>query len=268
MTGSDPQVFATLANATRVWAVGAVHGDIDKLQALHAALADRLQTGDRLIYLGNIIGFGPSSVPVIDEVLTFRRDFLARHGSFVTDHVILRGAQEEMWRKLSQLQFAPAPGEALGWMLEHGVNATLASYGVDSRDGLGCCREGAVSITRWTTGLGASVRSHAGHDEFFTAIRRAAFTSGGELLFTAGGIDPDRPVSEQGDSFWWDMGGFAQIREQWRGYVRLVRGCDARNHQPEMNEVTATLDGGAGFGGNLHAACFTLDGKPADWIQV
>jgi len=268
MSGSDPQVFANLTNPQRVWAIGAVHAELDALKALHGELEGRLQTGDRLVYLGNVIGRGPSSVEVIDEVLSFRLRFLARPGAFVDDHVLLRGAQEEMWRKLAQLQFAPAPSQVLQWMLDHGVDAILKSYGLDAIDGMGCCREGAVSITRWTTGLGAAVRSHAGHEEFFTALRRAAFTSGGEILFTAAGIDPDRPVSEQGDSFWWDMGGFAQIREAWRGYIRLVRGSDAQNHRPEMNEVTATLDGGSGFGGNLHAACFTLDGKPADWIQV
>lgn len=268
MTGSDPQVFASLTNPRRVWAIGAVHAELAALQAVHAELAGRLQTGDRLVYLGNVIGHGGASVEVVDEVLAFRRMFLARYGAFVDDHVILRGAQEEMWRKLAQLQFAPAPAEVLAWMLEHGVDATLQSYGVDVGDGMGCCREGAVSITRWTGGLAAQIRRHPGHDEFYTAIRRAAFTSGGEILFTAAGLDPERPVSEQGDSFWWDMGGFSRIRDPWRGYIRLVRGCDAQNHKPEMNEVTATLDGGAGFGGNLHAACFTLDGKPADWIQV
>ena len=268
MTGSDPQVFATLTNPRRVWAIGAIHADLAALQALHAELAGRLETGDRLVYLGNLIGRGPASVGVIDEVLAFRRQFLARFGAFVDDHVILRGAQEEMWRKLAQLQFAPAPAEVLSWMLEHGVDQTLQSYGIDANDGLGCCREGAVAITRWTSGLGASIRRHAGHEEFFTAIRRAAFTSGGELLLTAAGIDPDRPVSEQGDSFWWDTGGFSKISAPWRGYIRLIRGCDSQNHKPEVAEVIATLDGGAGFGGNLHAACFTLDGKPADWIQV
>jgi serine/threonine protein phosphatase 1 len=268
MAGSDPQIFANLTNARRVWAVGAVHADLASLQALHAELAGRMQTGDRLVYLGNIIGRGPSSVDVIDEILTFRRQFLARFGSFVDDHVILRGAQEEMWRKLAQLQFAPAPADVLRWMLDHGVDATLNSYGADADEGLGCCREGAVAITRWTSDLAAKVRQRPGHDDFFAAIRRAAFTSGGEILLTAAGVDPERPVSEQGDSFWWDMGGFSRIHEVWRGYIRLVRGCDAQNHKPEMTEVTATLDGGAGFGGNLHAACFSLDGKPADWIQV
>ena len=268
MTGSNSQIYANLTNPRRVWAIGAVHGELVALQALHAELEGRLQTGDRLVYLGNVIGRGPDSVEVVDEVISFRRRFLARPGTFVGDHVILRGAQEEMWRKLAQLQFAPGPSQVLEWMLDHGVDAVLKSYGIDANDGLGCCREGAVSITRWTTGLGVAVRSHPGHDEFFSAIRRAAFSSGGELLFFAAGIDPDRPISEQGDSFWWDMGGFSQIKETWRGYIRLVRGSDSQNHRPEMNEVTATLDGGCGFGGNLHAACFTLDGKPADWIQV
>lgn len=268
MSAPDPEIYATLKNATRVWAIGAVHGEVEKLQALHDELDSRLISGDRLVYLGNMLGHGADPAATITEVVSFRLKFLARPDVFRNDHVILRGAQEEMWRKLMQLQFAPAPGEALSWMLSHGVAATLASYGVNIDDGLGCCREGAVAITRWTGGVSDAVRGRPGHEEFNTAIRRAAFTEAGELLFTAAGLDPDRPVSQQGDAFWWGGGDFSAIKDTWRGFVRLVRGCDLAAHEPEMGAVTATLDGGAGFGGNLHAACFTLDGKPADWIQI
>jgi serine/threonine protein phosphatase 1 len=268
MTGSDPQIYATLTNASQVWAVGAVHGEREKLEALHAELRRRLQPGDRLVYLGNTIGFGPDPVGTVNEIIRFRREFLARPGTFTGDHVLLRGAQEEMWRKLAQLQLAPNPGEALQWMMDHGAAATLESYGINSVDGLGCCREGVVSLTRWSSGITKTLRDRAGHDEYFVALKRAAFTSGGELLFSAGGINPDRPVSEQGDAFWWGSARFTEIQEPWRGFVRVVRGSDPTTRSTEMGAITATLDGGAGNGGNLHAACFTLDGKPLDWIQL
>ncbi len=268
MSGTDPQVYATLKNTRRVWAVGAVHGEVAKLRALHAELRGRLEPGDQLVYLGNVLGHGPDPAAAADEIIAYRREFLARPGTFANDHVVLRGSQEEMWRKLNQIQFAPAPAEVLNWMLGHGVDATLAAYGIDVNDGKGCCREGAVAITRWTAGIAAAVRARAGHDDLTAALRRAAFTEAGELLFTAAGLDPERPVSEQGDAFWWGSPDFENIEEPWRGFVRIVRGCDLAGHAPEMGSVTATLDGGAGFGGNLHAACFTLDGKPADWIQI
>ena len=268
MTGSDPQIYATLTNAERIWAVGAVHGECEKLIALHDELRNRLQPGDRLVYLGNTIGYGPDPVGAVNEIISFRREFLARPGTFVDDHVLLRGAQEEMWRKLAQLQLAPNPGEALQWMLDHGATATLQSYDINSADGLGCCREGVVALTRWSSNITRTLREMPGHDEYYVALKRAAFTNGGELLFSAAGVNPDRPVSEQGDAFWWGSGRFSSIQEPWRGFVRLVRGCDPQNRQTEMGGITATLDGGAGTGGNLHAACFTLDGKPLDWVQL
>ena len=48
--------------------------------------------------------------------------------------VFLRGAQEEMFSKLLQLQLAPNPSEILEWMFEHGVNKTIKSYGFSENE--------------------------------------------------------------------------------------------------------------------------------------
>src|SRR3546814_16714501 len=56
--------------------------------------------------------------------------------------------------------------------------------------------------------LRAAIRSNPGHDDLLTALRRAAFTEGGELLFVHAGIDPHRPLTEQTDTFWWGSGYF------------------------------------------------------------
>ena len=44
------------------------------------------------------------------------------------DIVFLRGAQEEMFSKLLQLQIAPNPSEIIDWIFSHGVDQTLLSY--------------------------------------------------------------------------------------------------------------------------------------------
>ena len=49
MTGSDPQIYATLTNADRVWAIGAIHGEYEKLRNLHAEL--RTQFGMQISQL-------------------------------------------------------------------------------------------------------------------------------------------------------------------------------------------------------------------------
>ena len=60
---ADPQKlekrFGVMRGAQRIWAVSSIHGHADKLRDLHDKLGPKLQPGDRLIYLGNVIGYGP-----------------------------------------------------------------------------------------------------------------------------------------------------------------------------------------------------------------
>ncbi len=120
--------FETLPAGRRNWAVAAIHGEADRLRALHRHLAGRIQVGENLIYLGNFLGRGNAVAETIEELLLFRRALLARPGAEFDDIVYLRGSQEEMWHKLLQIQFAPNPGEVLEWMLEQGLAPTLAAY--------------------------------------------------------------------------------------------------------------------------------------------
>ena len=117
----DSDIYGRLVRARRVWAVGAIHGDAHRVVALHSRLAPRLAAGDRLVYLGNYLGYGPAPASTLDALILFRRLFLARRNAFLGDIVFLRGSQEEIWQKLLELQFAPDPRELLPWMLEHGV---------------------------------------------------------------------------------------------------------------------------------------------------
>ena len=260
--------FAVLSGAHRVWAVGALHGEAGRLKALHAELSQRFEDGDRLVYLGNWIGHGGDVIEVQDEILRHRISVLARPGA-ESDHVAyLRGAQEEMWRKLLQLQFAPDPVDVLDWMLVHGLEATLRAYGQKVAEARSACRDGALSIAKWTTHVHGVVRAHPGHEELLSALRRAAFTLGGELLFVAAGIDPSRPVSQQSDTFWWGSSYYSRVEKPYEGYRRVVRGHDRHLTGVDLDSYAATLDGGCGRGGTLVAACFSLDGATADSFEV
>lgn len=263
------EVFAPLRLARRVWAVAAIHGESERLKRLHSALFPRFEPGDRLVYLGNFMGRGPDVAGTMTELLDFRRDLLAAMpGIEAGDIVYLRGAQEEMWRKLLELQFAPNPGEVLTWMLNEGVGPTLAAYGADVSQGPAICRSGTLAIVRWTTGLREMLRRAAGHDELLASLRRAALTDGGELLFVSAGIDPSRPLGEQGDTFWWGSGYMSNVTEPYAGFRLVVRGYDRARQPASVGHVVASLDGGAGFGGTLNAGCFSLDGLPVDWIEA
>lgn len=280
----DRQKFTILRSVQRgaplrVWAVSSIHGEAGALNRLHRELVGRLQYGDRLVYLGNLIGRGPAVAATIDNLLRFRSLFMARPDAFACDVVHLRGSQEEMWQKLLQLQFATDPKAVLQWMLDQGVAATLESYGFSPTEGLREAAAGPRQLTRWTGALRQGIQDHPGHWQLLGSLRRAAYSqprgdserpgdSGGGLLFVNAGLDPSRPLEAQQDSFWWGSSGFAGLARPYGGYRRVVRGFCPQHPGLEMGDFTATLDGGCGFGGPLLAACFTEDGELVEQIDV
>jgi serine/threonine protein phosphatase 1 len=261
----EQDIFATLRSGTRTWAVAAVHGQVGRLAALHEKLSQLFRPGDQIIYLGNYSGYGLPVRECIDELLLFRRAVLANPGADCTDITFLRGAQEEMWQKLLQLQFAPNPVEVLQWMVAQGIEPTIRAYGASVQEAMGCAREGVMALTRWTGQLRQNLRAFDGHNALMSALRHAAFTDDGSLLFVHAGIDPQRPLSAQRDSFWWGGSGFDSLIEPYGGYRRVVRGFDRRHSGLKESPFTVSLDSGCGFGGELLAAQFGPDG---DILQV
>ncbi len=264
----DSEPFGRLRLARRVWAVAAIRGEAQRIAALHETLARRFHPGDRLVYLGDYLGYGADGAGAVDAVIAFRRAVLAEPMVFLGDVVALRGSQEEMWQKLQELQFAPNPREVLGFMLDHGVAATLASYGIDARAGEAAAREGVMAMTRWTATIRTAVASRPGHRAFFAALRRAAFTEEGTLLFVNAGIDPQKPIDLQRDVFWWGGSDILALDAPFGGFRRVVCGAHRRHAGIVETEFAVALDGGAGHGGMLDAACFAHDGRLVDRIEA
>lgn len=260
--------FGMLADATRVWAVGAVFSDHHRLLALHRALWPRIRRADRLVYLGNMIGRGPAILETIDQLLQFRIAFLARPHTDPEHLVYLRGVQEEMWQKLLQLQFAPDPPQVMRYLLSNGVSPTIRAYGGEPERAMMIAREGAVSLTRWTNLLRTAVRSRPGHEAFFAALKRAAYNQEDGLLFVSSGLDPRRPLRLQKDTFWWDSDGFDHLDGPYENFVRVIRGHDPNQAGIDHGAFRTTLDGGCGYDGTLVAACFAPDGSIVDVIEV
>jgi hypothetical protein len=261
--------FAKLIRARRVWAVAAIHGDAARLARLHDRIGRAWAAGDRLVYLGNYLGHGPAVGQTVDEILAFRRAILGLEGSFACDVAFLRGGQEEMWQKLLQLQFAVTPREVLQWMMDQGVGATLRAYGGDPDQGFAACREGPRAITRWTSALRAAVNAAPGHNAFLSALRRAAFTEDGGLLFVHSGVDPARPLDAQRDTFWWGSGRrLFELTQPYAGFRRVVRGYDHQHGGVVEASFATSIDGGCGFGGELLAACFAPDGGRAATLSA
>ena len=266
----DDVRFARLERANRIWTIGAIHGARDRLVALHDILLDKFKRGDRLVYLGNMLGVGPDVDGVVDEIIAFRRLILARFAGALEagDLVYLRGAQEEMWSKLLQLQFATNPGEILEWLLDHGVGPTIEAYGSTLQAARGHCRDGALAITKWTNRLRTAIHRAPGHYMWLAGLKRAAMTDTNQLLFVHASVDPSRPLTMQGDSFWWDTGAFDRMDAPFEGFCRVVRGYDHRHRGVNLDSpFTATVDDGCGYGGSLSAVCFAPDGAVLDHIN-
>ena len=258
---ADNDIFARISTARRIWAIGAVHGEVEKLREIHRIVLSQFADGDRLVYLGNFMGRGPHVRATIEEMLRARRRLLARPGMFVEDIVFLRGSQEEMWQKVMQLQFAPNPREVLPWVINQGVGATIEAYGGNLEEGLRAVRDGAVSITRWTNALRATLRNAMGHGELMSSLRRAALTDDGLVLLVNAGIDITRPLTAQSDSFWWGGTDFASIDAPYGEVRRIVRGFDRASPGAVDTEFTLTLDGGCGRGGRLLAGLLGGQGE-------
>lgn len=265
---TDTNVFATLRGSGRIWAVSAVHGELDRLRALHARLAQDIKPGDQLVYLGDYLGYGARVADTVDEMLLFRRAFLAMPGVEVDDVVYLRGAQEEMWQKLLQLQFAPNPVSVLQWMVEHGIGPTLEAYGGSVEEGVLAARDGILSLTRWTSALRQTMRGHDGHTALMSVLKHAAMTDDHGLLFVHAGIDPTRPLSSQVDTFWWGSSGFETLDGPYGDFRLVVRGSDRKRRGVQLTAHTLTLDAGCGFGGPLTAACLAADGQILHLIEA
>ncbi len=265
----DTDKFAVLNGASRLWAIGAVHGRAERLAALHDAIAERFKPGDRVVYLGDLIGHGDRIRETVDEALRFRRDVLAQPPlALIEDVVFLRGAQEEMWRKLLQVQFAAEPEKVLAWMFERGVDATLRTYGGVPEAGFAAAAEGMVALARWTSGLRNAMKAMPGHTEFLLGLRRAAMTDTKTLLFVNAGLDPKRPLDEQADRFWWDSAGFSRVEAPYQGFGTIVRGFDPTGEGVTTNLPTISLDGGATRDGPLVAGFFSADGSMTDMVEA
>jgi serine/threonine protein phosphatase 1 len=260
--------FSRLSGARRVWAVASVHGEAERLQRLHDRIAERLAAGDRIVYLGNYLGRGDAVAATLDELLDFRCRVLGRPGGFACDIVYLRGAQEEMWQKLLQLQFAPNPGEVLAWMVREGIGTTIAAYGGELRHGFAATRDGPRTITRWTSGLRDAMNAAAGHTTLLHGLRHAALTGDGGLLFVHAGIDPSRTLLAQGDAFWWGGPDLLGLAARFAGFRRVIRGFDRQRRGLVESEFVVSLDAGAGRGGALLAVALTPDGAVQEVLRA
>lgn len=268
VTDLDINRYGVLTGAKRIWAIGAIHGQLEPLEAVHKKLVSKFRRGDKLVYLGNYFGLSDQNKETYDELLYARRKIMSLPEVFMPeDFVYLRGAREEMFFKLLQLHYAPNPVEIMDWLLGHGIEYSLKAYGEDENAARSIVRQGTVALTKWTNGIRRKIQGCPGHVELTNILKRACMTEDRKLLFVHASIDPSRPVTMQKDQFWWDNGQFDNIDQQFSDFKKVIRGYDHAAGGVKLDAAyTATIDGGCGRGGKLHAVCFSGSGEKLDEI--
>ena len=230
---------AALPHGRRVYAVGDVHGCAERLEALHAAIAEDLArrpvAAPLLLHIGDYVDRGPDSAGVLARLLA---------GPALPDGVEvvnLMGNHERTM--LDALEGDRAAGT--DWLFQGG-RPTLESYGIDP-DGP---REA------WARGLPPA------HLEFLRdlALQRAE----GGYLFVHAGIRPGVPLDAQ------TAEDLLRIRQPFLYTDQELGAVVVHGHTPVKAPVVRAnriaIDTGAVFGGKLTAA--VLEGETVGFLAV
>ena len=236
--------FVELNKSDKIWAIGSIHSNLKSFNSIKKFILNNFSTNDKLIFLGNIIGLGENSKQTLNSVIDLRFNLMSKFKLKPESIVFLRGAQEEMFSKILQLQLAPNPTEIIEWMFDHGVNETIKSYGFSVDDVKNIASSGTINISKWTSNLNKALQKNPGHTEYFLNLKHAAYSHSKKLLFVNRGVDITRPLSAQSDCFWWGYHNFSTIHKPYKTFLRIVRGYESKHlNQLEIskNNVVCTL---------------------------
>ena len=175
--------FIEIAKSKKIWAIGSIHSRDIAFESIKKYLLKKFEKNDALVFLGNIIGLGTESKKTLSSVLDLRNNLMSKFYLDPEKIIFLRGAQEEMFLKLLQLQTAPNPNDIVKWMFEHGVDATIKSYGFNREELLQISTQGTMPISKWTARLNSSILSQPGHNQYFINLKHAAYTSTKKFYF-------------------------------------------------------------------------------------
>ncbi len=221
--------FIELKKTNKIWAIGSIHSNLKSFSLIKKFILNNFEATDKLIFLGNIIGLGKNSKETLNSVIDLRFNLMSKFKLKPESIVFLRGAQEEMFTKLLQLQLAPNPSEIVEWMFGHGVNETIKSYGFLENEVQNIASSGTINISKWTTNLNKVLQSNPGHTQYFLNLKHAAYSRTKKILFVNRGVDITRPLSAQNDCFWWGYQNFSRVKKPYKTFLRIVRGYESEH---------------------------------------
>ena len=236
--------FVELKKSNKIWAIGSIHSNLKSFNSIKKFILNNFEISDKLIFLGNVIGLGNNSKETLSSVIDLRFNLMSKFKLKPQSIIFLRGAQEEMFSKLLQLHLAPNPSEIVEWMFDHGVDATINSYGFSDSEVKNIASSGTINISKWTTNLNKAVQSNPGHIQYFLNLKHAAYSHTKKILFVNRGVDITRPLSAQNDCFWWGFQNFSRIQKPYKTFLRIVRGYESEHlNQIEVskNDIVCTL---------------------------
>ncbi len=236
--------FVEIKKSNKIWAIGSIHSNLKSFSSIKEFILNNFNANDKLIFLGNVIGLGNKSKETLSSVIDLRFKLMSKFKIKPESIIFLRGAQEEMFSKLLQLQLAPNPSEIIEWMFDHGVNKTINSYGFSEKEVKNISSSGTINISKWTTNLNNVLKKNSGHTEYFLNLKHAAYSYTKKILFVNRGVDITRPLSAQNDCFWWGFQNFSSIDRPYKTFSRIVRGYESQHlNQREIskNKIVCTL---------------------------
>lgn len=232
----------------RAYAIGDIHGHLDKLQAAHTLIAaDRVRVDDDaapVVHIGDLVDRGPDSRGVIDFLIEGR----ARGQNWV----VLKGNHDRM---LSWYLEEPARRDhclrAERFYLHEAIGGleTLASYGVDISDPT---HEAAIHAA-------ARTAIPATHQAFLSALPTSCAMDG--LFFAHAGIRPGVTLGAQteDDLIWIRQDFYASTADHGALVIHGHTPVDKVTHY--ANRVN--IDTGAGMGHALSAV--VIEGREV-WL--
>jgi len=236
----------SVPQATRVYAVGDIHGRADLLRRLHAAITEDAKSAPTLrrvvVYLGDYVDRGQESKTVIDVLCNEPlADFESVH---------LLGNHED-----AMLQFLVDPGIGPSWF-SNGGDATLYSYGIGHPPASD--REERMRL------MSEALRSKLprAHHEFLSKLPLSH--AEGDYYFVHAGIRPGRPFEEQEkDDLLW-------IRDEFLRSTVHHGKCVVHGHtitpEVDVRPNRVGIDTGAFYTGVLTA--LVLEGDTRRLIQT
>jgi serine/threonine protein phosphatase 1 len=226
-------ILPRIPDNVRVYAIGDVHGCLDKLESLAWQIKqDSKDAADevKVVLLGDYVDRGPHSRETIDYLIAAQRDW---------GWCLLKGNHDQY------LPFHAAPDGGMTHWCKYGGRETLKSYGIDVS--LWNDNELEKNSEELLHQFRAIAPPH--HEQFVLSLK--TYLKSGDYVFVHAGIRPNVKISDQTEKDMLFIRNEFLNSEEDHGFV-VVHGHTPVEHV-EVLPNRIGIDTGAVFGGRLTA---------------